>query len=175
MSKKYARDYRLSDTVDERGRIRTETEYVGGAYGYADRDAPKTLKKLTLLSAIAWGLTLLPLFPPSTAGLSIWVMLPWIFLLIPLWRLSSGLWSLRGAGETLQHRHADLANERPEACGAGFAILAGLSLIGEIVALLLPGAKVHPGDLLFLICAGALVACGILCRRLGKGLRAEKT
>ena len=151
MSKKYARDYRLSDTVDERGRIRTETEYVGGAYGYADRDAPKTLKKLTLLSAIAWGLTLLPLFPSSTAGLSIWVMLPWIFLLIPLWRLSSGLWSLRGA------------------------ILAGLSLIGEIVALLLPGAKVHPGDLLFLICAGALVACGILCRRLGKGLRAEKT
>ena len=33
--KKYAKDYRLTDSLDERGRIRTETEYIGAYYRFA--------------------------------------------------------------------------------------------------------------------------------------------
>ncbi len=173
---KYSGDYRLTDSLDDRGRIRTETEYVGGDYRFVRKpgEVGAALKRLSILSAAAWLCFLLPLLPRSTAGRTMWVMLPWVFTLLPLWRLSSALLRLRGAGETLRHREADLANERPSACGGAMTVLAGIALVGEAVALFLPGAVFYPGDALFLLCALLLAGCGLLCRRRAEDLRTRE-
>ena len=153
--KKYARDYRLNESLDERGRIRTEAEYIGVYYRYvsgteAARSALKTLLGMTVL---AWALFLCSLLPHSTASLTMYVMLPYLFAALPLGMMTAALLQLRAAGERLDHRTADLAGERVPACCLWLLLLAGVSLLGEGIALCFGPGRFLPGDAVFLFCA----------------------
>ena len=71
--KQYSRDYRLIDSVDERGRVRTETEYIGSFYRFAaDYETVRAVqRRLRHLSWLAAGCFLLSLLPRSTASLTL--------------------------------------------------------------------------------------------------------
>ena len=171
--KKYARDYRLSDTLDERGRIRTETEYIGAFYRFSEYAAARTaLKRMLLFSSLGALCFFLSLLPRSTASLTLYVMLPYLFTALPFGLLITSLLRLRSMGERLDHRSADLANERVPGCCFWLMLLPALSLLGELTALTLCRKAFLPGDGLFLAGALGVGICGLLCARKKSALRA---
>lgn len=165
--KKYAKDYRLTDSLDERGRIRTETEYIGAYYRFAGaadavRKAQGRLLATALLGALSF---LLSLLPRSTASLTLYVMLPFLFTALPIGLLLEALLHLRRSGERLDRRSADQANVRVPGCCLWFVILPGAALLGEGIALTLGHGAFLPGDGLFLAGALCTALCGWICFR----------
>ena len=171
--KQYSRDYRLIDSVDERGHIRTETEYIGSIYRFAAgfETASAAQKRLRLLAWLAAGCFLLSLLPRSTASLTLYVTLPYLFTALPLGLLLAALYRLRTLGERLDRRGADQANDRVPACCFALMLLPGLSLLGEAAAVLRGGAFL-PGDALFLLGALGCALCAWHCFREREKLRA---
>ena len=171
--KKYTRDYRLIDSVDECGRIRTDTEYIGAYYRFAAgyETALAAQKRMGLFSRLAALCFLLSLLPRSTASFTLYVTLPYLFTALPLALLLTTLYRLRCLGERLDHRAADQSNDHiPGRCFASF-LLPALAIVGEAVALLLGGAFLV-GDALFLLGALGCLVCALLCFRERKLLRA---
>ena len=173
-AKKYTRDYRLSDSLDGRGRIRTETEYIGAYYRFAagSAAAQAAIRRMLFLAGLGALFFLVSLLPRSTASLTLYVMLPFLFTALPLTLLLTALFRLRSLGERLDHRAADQANDRVPGCCLWLMILPGLSLLGEGIALTLGRGGFLPGDGLFLAGALGLCLCGVLCFRSRGTLRA---
>lgn len=164
-SRKYAKDYRLSDTLDERGRIRTETEYVGAIYCFIEGNetARKALCRMLMFTGLGTLCFMVSLLPLSAASLTLYVMLPYLFSALPLALLLAALFRLRRAGVKLDHRTADQANERVPACCLWLLILPGVSLLGEGIALTIGYGTFLPGDALFLAGALGTMLCAWLC------------
>ena len=171
--KKYARDYRLSDTLDERGRIRTETEYIGALYRFVQGNAAAqaSIRQMLVFTGLGALCFLLSLLPRSTASLTLYVMLPYLFTALPLGLQLSALLRLRRLGESLDHRAADQANERIPGCCLWLLILPAVSLAGEAIALTFGHGAFLPGDGLFLAGAVCVAGCGWLSSRKKDALR----
>lgn len=173
--KHYARDYRLIDSVDERGHIRTDTEYIGAYYRYTGGyEAAQAARKRLWVSALGAGFCfLLALLPRSTASLTMYVTLPFLFAALPLGLLLAALYRLRQLGQRLDRRAADIVNDHlPARCLALF-LLPLLALAGEGIALL-RGAAFLPGDALFLAGALGCAGCGLVCFKARRALEAVK-
>lgn len=169
---RYSKDYRLIDSVDGRGRIHSETEYIGAYYVFdAGLDTARGAgKRLALLCALSWLGFLAALYPPSTAGRTLYAALPCAFLALPLWLLSTvGFTALR-AGEPLIHRDADRFTLRLPSAAVFAAVLSAGAFLGGVTAVLLAGHGMLPGDWLFLGGMLLVFACTLLCRRLVRPL-----
>ena len=161
--KKYIRDYRLVETVDERGRIRSDYEYIGEDYFYAlGTDAVRREKRTHLvLIAVGWLAFFGALLPSAAATRTIYVALPFLFAAVPLCVMTDTLLSAAPDREPLQHRQADMLENRYPPAALWTAILPGAALVGELVRLLI-GAEATGSDALFSLCAVILSAVGIM-------------
>lgn len=157
--KRYVKDYRILETIDERGRVSTGTEYIGKHYSFVSGGAAlRRDKGLALGScAIAWLLLLGPLLPRSFAMQAIYVALPFVFCALPLGIATDILLTLCFAKEPLEHRHADKIGERYPAAILAALSLCGASLLGQLLRVILAGGMVG-GDWCFFICAPLLLA-----------------
>lgn len=160
--RKYIKDYRLAETVDEHGRIRTEYEYIGADYRYARGLETALRERRTALIACAGGVLafLGGLLPRSAASLTLYVALPYIFTTLPLGIVLELLLNREGWAEPFQHSHGDrMENRYPAACLA-WEVLPGASLVGELVCLFLKRSAMTWGDAVFALCALILGAAG---------------
>ena len=173
--KKYIKDYRLIETVDERGRIRTDTEYIGGSFFYASGRERALRERKRLLAACAAGwLAFVGALIPNAAGLrAVYTVLPFLFSAIPLGILTD---TLLGAPqrEPFEHRQADRLENRLPPAALWTAILPAAALLGELVRLVI-GADMNAGDGIFVLCAAVETACGAIAfvRRGGLAARGE--
>ena len=174
MAKKYSADYRLIDSVDEKGRIRTDVEYVGARYVLSGGEGSGILKRMLRLAVAAAGFYLPPLLLRSGAMLTVYVTLPYVFTLLPLCLLLTALWTLCRAEPPYDRRKADLVNERLPGASLWLFLLPAISLLGEAAGLLLGRIAFGWGDAIFLLCAAPAALCGLACFRLRRSLRAEK-
>ena len=166
---KYVRDYRLVETVDERGRLRTVHEYVGAAYVYTDAAAFAAAKRTAgVLCALGWLCFLGAMLPDSMAMRRLYIALPFIFSALPLALLTETVLSAPAPGGTLERRHADRLRNRYPASAAFTVILPAVCLIGEAVSVL-PGAEPRWGDAVFSLCAAVLAACGVILYKKRRG------
>ena len=160
---RYVSDYRIVESIDERGRIRSDYEYIGPPYHYAgSAETVRAARRGVTACCIAgWAGYIAALLPLSTATRTPWVSLPFIFAAIPLALLAGLCWRLHREKEPFEHRHADQLENRGPACTFSIILLSGIALAGEAVNAL-RGASLLPGDGVF--CAGAalLAACGWL-------------
>ncbi len=160
--KKYIRDYRLVETVDERGRIRSHYEYIGRDYLYITGvEALRREKKrvLTVL-VLAWAAFAGALIPDFEGLRAMYVALPFVFAAIPLGLLTGTLFGSAPGKEPLLHWQADRLHNRYPYSAMAAAILPAVSLLGELVRLIL-GRPVNGGDLIFCLCAAILCACSL--------------
>lgn len=157
----YYKDYRVVERVDERGRLRRESEYTGDPYRCAAEGAALRKEKRRALAVCGLGFVLfvVALLPFSAAAQRAYVILPFVFSALPLGILAEMLFSLP-ADRPLDRRMADrLANRYP--AGALFLILLpGFALAGEGAAALGAGGFTA-GDGVFAACAAGLVGCGL--------------
>ena len=97
--KKYVRDYEISETIDEKGRVRSVPIYVGSYFCFCDAAAAKKSGRLLApAAALGWLAYIMALWLPSGAGKLMYVILPFVFAAVPLWYVSSAVAALLRAG-----------------------------------------------------------------------------
>ena len=172
---RYVGDYHLADTVDDRGKIRTDVEYTGGLYSFSKEaeTVRRTKIKSILLCAAGWLIYITAMFPVSTAMKTIYCAIPFVFIAVPLALLTGTAAAVFLLKERFIHKHADRIENRWPASSAFIVILSGIVLLGEAVNLI-RGVELVSGDLVFALCAPALLLAGILAYRAGKNLKCEK-
>ena len=171
---KYVKDYRLIENIDERGRVRTETEYIGDHYFFVHGSAAREKKIALILCVVGWIAFVLALTPSSAGMRKMYVSLPFAFAALPLGMLTEAAIAALRAKEPMEHYQADkLQNSYPPRALAT-AILPGAALIGEIVLFFLDREGMLPGDAVFFICGTVLVCCGVVCFARRKGLAVGK-
>lgn len=173
---KYSRDYRIVETVDEKGRIRSEAEYIGAAYGFAaeGETARRALRRSALFCLLGWLGFLGPLLFQSTAMRTLVAALPFAFSALPLWLLSGAVFSGLRAKEPFDRRTADRLTSRFPAAAVFTAALPGVSLIARLVSALVRHVSFLPGDGAFAVGALLLCAAGLLCFRQRRAVAAKE-
>ena len=158
--KKYIRDYRLVETVDERGRIRSDYEYIGGSYGYVlGWDAVRREKRNVLIALAAGWLAFAGGLIPNAAGLrAVYAALPYLLAAVPLGILTDTLLTA-ALPEPLRHQQADMLDNRYPPAALWAAILPAASLIGQGVRLIRCGTF-SGADAAALLCTAGLGVCG---------------
>lgn len=157
---RYAKDYRLVETVNERGRIRTDVEYIGGPYRYAaGLNAAMRARRLCIALCAAGWLALVGGMLPNSEGMHRWyVSLPYIFAALPLGLLTDTLLFSAPRREPFERRQADRLQNRwpPAAIAAG--LLPCVSLIADGVRMLSGGAA-NGADAVLCLCAALCAGC----------------
>lgn len=172
---RYVGDYRIVESIDGRGRVKTDYEYIGAPYVYAgDAASVKAARTWVALGcAVGWAAWVAALIPVSAAMRALYIALPFAFAAIPLALWAGTAISLFRTREPFEHRHADRLENRAPACTFFVALLGVVALIGEAVSVL-RGAELLPGDGIFAACAAVLVACAVVCHRQWKRLRCRE-
>ena len=159
---RYARDYRLVENFDERGKVKITYEYTGTAWRFLrDAQVIRMEKRMMLLRACAgWLFFLLALIPASTAMHSLYIALPFAFTAVPLMLFTDTAFVFLKAKEPLEHRHADRFNNRYPAVCLAWIVFSMAAVIGEAVNVLfrIPALK---GDLVFSVCALLMLGCAV--------------
>ena len=164
---RYSKDYRLTDSLDARGRIRTEMEYIGSYYVFRSgcSAARRAGKRLALCSGISWLAFLAALALPSRAGHALYALLPCAFLALPLWQLSTaGITALR-VKEPFVRRDAERLTLRLPAAAVFALILSFAAFLGGFACLVFGHQPPLTGDWVFL--GGNLLCfvCALSCRK----------
>ncbi len=173
---RYSRDYRLVETVDEKGRIHTDTEYIGAHYRFA-RGLPEVrtaARKMAACCLLGWLGFLAALYLPSIAMKRLYAALPCAFSALPLWFLSSAVWTGLRAGEKLSRREAERVNSRLPAAALFLMLLPAAACLGALAALLPAGASPLPGDWAFFGGCLLCVLCGLFCFMGRRAVAAEQ-
>ena len=164
VSRKYIKDYKLSESVTERGGIRTESVYVGGDYRLtASQSQVRALRTRILICTVcAWCAFLAALLPETRGSHLLYVALPHAFIALPLFLMSQCVWYLRAGRGPYTHERADKISRELPVRAAFTAGLAGVALIGLLIGLLTGPDKMLPGDLIFALGDAVIAACGVL-------------
>ena len=154
--KKYVRDYEISETIDEKGRVRSVPIYVGSYFCFCDAAAAKKSGRLLApAAALGWLAYIMALWLPSGAGKLMYVILPFVFAAVPLWYVSSAVAALLRAGDKLKRSEAEkVAGNLPSA--SVFGIMA-VALIAEGITAIAAPEKLNAADISF--AAGAVILC----------------
>lgn len=139
VSRKYTKDYRVEAHLTKRGAIRDEAIYCGAYYRFArpKEEVSRSLRFLTAAELVSTAFAVFPMCVPCAYSKQMYVILPLVVSLLPIYLLFAGLYRVRTAGEKVIHEHRDkIANRIPT--GAFIQMLiAGLALIGTIVYIIL--------------------------------------
>ncbi|MBR4394749.1 MAG: hypothetical protein IKT07_12125 [Oscillospiraceae bacterium] len=175
-SRKYRKDYRLIEHVDERGRITTDSVYCGEVYRFSEgtEKAHAALKRMRVWTVIGSGCFIASLTPYSTASRTMIVMIPYLFSALPLWMLLSSIVRLLKKKEELEQKDADFANDRIPACSLWLLVLPGIAFASEVCTIFLKPQSVLNGDIVFLAGAALLIVSACICFSRRKNVMAEK-
>ena len=159
---KYVKDYRLVESVDERGRIRVESEYIGRYYVFR-ADAPTISaekKRLGALCAVSWLTYIGAMIPISAAMRTYYISLPFVLAALPLGMLSASVAALPTDGSPMVHSTADkIANSLPPRALFA-ALLSALAFAAQLVRLAFTRKGLWPGDGIFCLGAAVTAFCG---------------
>lgn len=160
--KKYTNDYRLTERVDDRGRVRRETEYVGPRYrAVLGPDDFRRQRRLALfVCAAGFAAFAAALVPRSAASHRAYIALPFVFSVLPLGIAGETLLSVPRDGGALERRQADRLANRYPAAALFVVLLCAAALIGE-GAYALSGGALSAGDAVFSLFAALYGACGV--------------
>lgn len=175
-SKKYVKDYRSIETVDAKGRIRAEYEYIGGNFFYIEEAATvrRKTKLLTALCAAGWIFWLLPLFFNNGAMRLPFISVPYIFTALTLWMVSMSAYTGLTVKEPMKRKPSVRLTSWLSGTSLATAILSGIALTGMVVAFLFDIGSLNAYDCLFAPCATLVCAAAILCFTQRKFFKTEE-
>jgi len=172
---RYVGDYRIVESIDARGRVRSDYEYIGAPWVYTEdiQTVKPARTRAAACCAVGWLAWVVALLPVSAAMRSLVIALSFAFVALPLALATGVVVSLFREKPPFEHRHADRLENRAPACTFFVALLGGIALAGEAVNAL-RRTELLPGDGVFAICAAVLVTCAVVCHRQWKLLKCRK-
>ena len=163
--KKYVKDYKLNQTIDERGRISSKAEYAGAYFVF--KESKETVKSQAVKSltacGIAWAAFIASLFLNTGSMRLFHISLPYAFTAIPLWLLTDVCFKARKTEGKLQHRESDEMNQKYPASSMWVAVLTLFALLGMLVAVIFGAGDLVKADVAFALLASVVCACGAYC------------
>ena len=171
---KYAGDYRLDRVLDEKGRVRSQTEYIGKHYRFAAPagEAAAAAKRLIAAALIGWLLMLAILIPPTAVMHLPYFSVPTAFCVLPLFLISETAIRALRAKEPFEHRLADALTSGLKTKTVVFLVLSSLAFAGYLAALILRPTPFGPTDVLCGVCSALLIPCAVFTLVIGKRLAA---
>lgn len=159
VTRKYVRDYKFSETLTDKGRLKTEAVYVGAYYRLAEpAAAKKAARSLLVLLGLAWCIFVGTMIPKTGAMRLTYVILPHAFLALPLGYLFGTAYRTRRAKERFVRSEADKLSGRIAPAAVSGMALSGIALFGEIVSAIVLPERMMGSDLLFGAGDAALLA-----------------
>ena len=150
VSRKYLKDYRVVETIDAKGRVRSDAVYTGGDFtlspsvGAGDK---RIILCLSILSAVAF---LGALIPVTHASRIIYVTLPFVFSALSMYMMiGAAVMLLRVEDVTTREKAEKTANRLPPSALVT-AILSFASFAAGIGAVVVLRADVVTGDIIFI-------------------------
>ena len=104
--RRYVKDYRINEYIDEKGHVTSESEYIGGDYRFVLPTARVhgSAKRVAALGAVGWACFLVLACVEGTAMRTIYVALPFVFSALPLFLLMRpAISALRAKDGPLSH------------------------------------------------------------------------
>lgn len=171
---KYNRDYRLIEEFPEKGRVRTGYEYIGDPWFLCSEEKvfQSDMKKALLFVIIAAAAFIIPLIPYTGMMHKLWIALPYVFTLLPLFMTGDLVVTMRSIKNPMEHRFADKLNNGYPPRTLAMCYLSGVALVSEIVYLVMNGLSIT-GDILMAICTAVLFICGVMLFKMRGSFRAE--
>ena len=160
---KYSRDYRLIEEFIEKGRVRTDYEYIGDYWSFEkdEKTVAEEKRRAFLCVLFAGAAFVMSLLPYSGMMHRLYIALPFVFTALPLFMTADLVTALQRYKEPMEHRFADKLNNSYPARTLAMLYLSAAALIGEFVYILTSGVKA-PGDAVMAICTAVLVICSFL-------------
>jgi len=176
VNKKYARDFHLEESLDDRGRMRKTVTYAGGDYVFEDPAAAsgQNRARVAVLAALCWPLFLAPLIPVTRAGKLVYAVLPFAGNILAIGALSMSAYTLLRAGEVMCREQAEKLSRRLPASAFFVTLLSGIAALSVAFTALFLWKSLRPADALFLACATALCALGAVLLRLCRKFKVMK-
>ncbi len=176
ITRKYIGDYRLDDSLDERGKLRTRAVYVGGDYGFS---APERADKrhkwaVSWLCVACWLFFIGALLPNSLAAHCMYCILPFAACGLTLALETSCAVLLLRVKEPFRREQADRLNGRLPASALWTAFLSAAALLGLGLRTLLAREPLLWGDAVFAACGALLLAASVTVRRLARCFQTRK-
>ena len=172
--KKYLLDYSVEEYVDDKGRTKKRAVYIAGSYILSPA-IPMGEKYLMLAATIISWLSLIGAFFPRTHASELaYVILPFVFTLLPLYYMTGAIVTLLLESEQLTRERADKIVKRLPPCSLISAVLLAAAFIGLAITAIISRDGMLAGDILFgalsLVASVAEAFIYIKCR----GLKAYK-
>ena len=150
VTRKYVKDYKLSEYRDADGKIKTESVYVGSYFYFTNPAlAHKTVKAFAVAAGVALISFIAAMIPNSGAMHSFYITLPFIFCALPLAYIIRAVW----AGFTEKEPFVRSVSERfsnwLRYAPVFGAAISGYSLIAEGITAVASPKKMMSGDLVF--------------------------
>ena len=131
--RKYLDDYRIEEQITETGRRRKVTVYVAGYYTLVPAISRRDKWLILIATALEWSLILGGLSFKGQANEKWYVLLPFVFTIMPLYYLTRGAISLFLAGERLERQKADRIARFLPVPSLAASVLPLISCIGIII------------------------------------------
>ena len=150
-AKKYLKDYRVEESVDERGRVIKEAVYIGGDYVFTP-PVPTIDKRiimcLSVLSCLAFVGALIPL---TRAMQLVHVILPFTLSMISMYLMVGAAGSLLFVKEVMTHERAETISKRLPPTSLITAGLTAVAFVGFIVDLIASAGVTEAGDFIYAV------------------------
>ncbi len=132
--RRYLKDYRLENVPGKNGKLRTVAVYCGKWYVFTGNAAQVRTyaRSFALLAAAQVALAAMALFTNARCSRVFYVMVPFAFILIPLFLVCAGALNLITAKSRLTNETNDHIRTRTRACPIALMILSGISALAHI-------------------------------------------
>ena len=161
---KYVKDYRLYQYFDEKGKVHSRTEYAGAHFEYVRE--PSQMKRdfrlLLLCCAAGWLLFIASLIPVTAALHRVCFSLPFAFCAVPLWFVSTALFTFYRAEPPLTRRESDIVFRRLKPVSIVYMVLAFGSLAAFVIAYIVDKSDFSAVDVIPLASSAVLSASSAL-------------
>lgn len=153
---KYSKDYRLLEEFNEKGKVKTDYEYIGKPYGFEeDLSLVEPARKKALALILFTGAAVIAgMVPPSGMMKHLWIAFPYALSVLPVFMLGDLLIAVQTLKEPFERRHADKVNNRYPALSLAIMYLMAIAVIGSVIVLIREKSP-SSGDIVFCFCAAA--------------------
>lgn len=177
VTRRYLKDYRLEQKLDEKGRLRMEAVYTGGDYRYADGALATKRARLGLLLAHlgCWaGMLGALLVPAGIFGKTFWVTVPICVCCIPLYYEATAVYAAMREKEPFRHEKSNILSNRLTMTAIAVSALSSAAFVGTVVRSFLPHEGIEGKDVAFMAFTAVFAASSIITAVLSKRFRTEK-
>ena len=170
ISRKYLDDYRVEQVTDTKGRVRSEAVYVGGDYYLLPQVIKGDRRLIFCLSVLIWPALIGAMVPITRAAGIMYVMLPFIFSMFPMFFVTGAAFSLLREEEVMRRESAEKIARRLPPCSFAVMALSGAAFLGVVITAVISWNGFVAWDILFTALCAAICAASafmfIKCRKI---------